>query len=134
MKQQNAWILQLRQILFEQRVVGVWMGHERLCVCAALHRWLAFSTAAHDAVARLTAQLEAERARWADELGCERALGNRRGERDAALARELQDRLGAAEDVASRLRAENALLQQDVLTAERQREAAAEQHRHEASA
>ena len=127
----HAWVLQLRQLLFEQRVVGIWMGHERLNLCLALHRWHAFSTATQDAVAQLTAQLVMERKGWAEELGRERALSLKRGERDALLLQQLQDKLSVAEGLATSLRADVVRLKQEAEAAERQHHAALQQHRQE---
>ena len=33
------WTLYLRQILFETRAVGLWLGHDRLCLSRALQLW-----------------------------------------------------------------------------------------------
>ena len=33
------WTLYLRQILFESRAVGLWLGHDRLCLSRALQLW-----------------------------------------------------------------------------------------------
>ena len=33
------WTLYLRQILFENRAVGLWLGHDRLCLSRALQLW-----------------------------------------------------------------------------------------------
>ena len=39
LSKQYQWTLYLRQILFESRVVNLWLGYDQLCVAVALHRW-----------------------------------------------------------------------------------------------
>ena len=46
-KRNFQWTLYLRQILFETRVVGLWLGQDRLCLSRALQLWR-YSAAAGD--------------------------------------------------------------------------------------
>ena len=39
LSKQYQWTLYLRQILFESRVVNLWLGYDQLCIAVALHRW-----------------------------------------------------------------------------------------------
>mmetsp|Transcript_67651 Transcript_67651/g.151002 ORF Transcript_67651/g.151002 Transcript_67651/m.151002 type:complete len:277 (-) Transcript_67651:319-1149(-) len=130
----EGWVLQLRQLLFEHRIVGIWLGSERLSMAVMLQRWRWAMANSHRAIELLESQLKLERVRWMDELGRQRDQSLKRGERDALRIRQAEDRTEAAEALATQLQAENVLLQQKLMAAERQHKATAELHRHEATA
>ena len=133
-------VLQLRQLLFEQRVVSIWLGHERVALAVALIRWRAWPGHAPDPVNALRQQLEDARSHWSEELCRERALSLKRAERDALVVNRLQGQLDEAHRAAARLRADNQQLRAEIVWRERQQDEAEEEqrrhqlHQHEAEA
>lgn len=100
-----------RQLLFEQRLVCAWAGVERLRLTAALERWRAYPDDPQ------LPRLEAERARWREELEHERLASLDRGRRDARLLERVQARLDAVEGVVAQLRQDNSYLHEELVQA-----------------
>lgn len=97
-----------RQLLFEQRLLAAWQSSERIRLVCAIERWKAYP--AEGAVPRL----DAERARWQEEIEHERAASLDRSRRDARLLEKCQARLDAAEGVVAQLRQDNAQMREEL--------------------
>ncbi|KAL1522565.1 hypothetical protein AB1Y20_017550 [Prymnesium parvum] len=105
----NAWVIQLRQLLFEQRIVGIWLGHERLSIALALKRWHSFAVVTHLSLAQRAEELGAEHNERLEQLERERALLLHRTEEGSRLVQQLEGRLHTADESIASLRAEHAL-------------------------
>jgi chromosome segregation ATPase len=100
-----------RQLLFEQRLVMAWANGERLRLVVALERWRSFPGAAMSG----TSRLDAERARWREEVEHERAAALERSRRDARTIEQLRARQDASEGVIAQLRADNSSLREELV-------------------
>lgn len=110
MKAKDA-LLYCRQLLFELRLEGVWLGAERLNMALALRRWQDFPTQPMSTAI----VLDSERQRWREELEHEQRSTLERGRRDARLLDRVQARLDAAERVVQQLRADNVQLREELI-------------------
>lgn len=108
MKTKDA-LLYCRQLLFEARLTGVWLGDDRLRYALALQRWRDFPAEGS------LLSFDEERRRWREELQLERtkALETRRN--DVRQLERMQARLDAAEGVVAHLRVDNEQLREDLV-------------------
>lgn len=97
-----------RQLLFEQRLVDAWQSAERIRLVTAIERWKAYPA---DGV---VPRMDAERARWHEELEHEHMASLDRSRRDARLLEKCQARLEAAEGVVAQLRQDNAQMREEL--------------------
>ena len=108
MKVEEA-LLYCRQLLFEQRITGAWLGADRLELALALQRWR--TVPADNGGDQMD---EVARNRWKQEAEDERFKSLERARRDARLHERTQARLAAAEDILGQLRSENDLLREQL--------------------
>ena len=97
-----------RQLLFEQRLIGVWVNNERMRLVAAIERWRAFPEGEEF---RTMAGLAS---RWQEELQRERVSSLERGQRDARALERTRARLEAAEGVVVQLRQDNNQMREEL--------------------
>ena len=103
-----------RQLLFEQKLVGLISTAERVKLASALARWVCYPGAS---AMMGTARLDAERQRWREEVEHERASALERVRKDARVLEQARARLDAAEGVVVQLRADNMSLRQELAEA-----------------
>ena len=114
--QREALLIYLRQCLFEQRVIGLFLGHERLLLARTFERWQHWAPE--------PAAVAAEGQRWQRKLASERTGWRETTARDAKALLQVRAHLSAAEEHIGQLQEECASLRR-ALTAADERGAAA---------
>ena len=114
--QREALLIYLRQCLFEQRVIGLFLGHERLLLARTFERWQHWAPE--------PAAVAAEGQRWQRKLASERTGWRETTARDAKALLQVRTHLSAAEEHIGQLQEECASLRR-ALTAADERGAAA---------
>ena len=120
------WSVFLRQLLFEQRLLGVWLGEERLRLAIALLRWTHWARRDADAqpalcvrcaaggsasaAAEVAEALQAERWRQRQAIAAERVGWLQRSSADSARLQQSMSKLLAADGRIAELEDENGWL------------------------